>query len=213
VPYHAANMYIAKLIEKGYKVAICEQLEDPKAAKGIVKRDVIRVVTPGTVLEDNLLEEKKNNYIMSIYKQGIFFGVSVCDISTGDFLATQIKETNNFAKLLDEIARYYPAEIVVNEMLYSCTEEIGKIKVELEKFPEDPYGYYLGGHCVSFSDILCTIFDGYSVRYQSMDHVIVKIGNHFYDVRGIIDAFVTEDYKIVNDDKSMQEMYNLDYKN
>lgn len=87
-------------------------------------------------------------------------------------------------------------------------EEIGKIKVELEKFPEDPYGYYLGGHCVSFSDILCTIFDGYSVRYQSMDHVIVKIGNHFYDVRGIIDAFVTEDYKIVNDDKSMQEMYN-----
>lgn len=132
VPYHAANMYIAKLIEKGYKVAICEQLEDPKQAKGIVKRDVIRVVTPGTVIEDNLLEEKKNNYIMSIYKQGIFFGVAVCDISTGDFLATQIKETNNFIKLLDEIARYYPAEIVVNEMLYSCQDEIAKIRERIE---------------------------------------------------------------------------------
>lgn len=132
VPYHAANMYIAKLIEKGHKVAICEQLEDPKTAKGMVKREVIRVVTPGTVLEDNLLEEKKNNYIMSIYKQGIFFGVAVCDISTGDFFATQIKETNNFVKLLDEIARYYPAEIVVNEMLYSCTDEISKIKERIE---------------------------------------------------------------------------------
>ncbi len=132
VPFHAANMYIAKLIEKGYKVAICEQLEDPKTAKGIVKRDVIRVVTPGTLVEDNLLEEKKNNYIMSIYKQGIFFGIAVCDISTGDFLASQIKETNNFAKLLDEIARYYPAEIVVNEMMYSSSEEIGKIKERID---------------------------------------------------------------------------------
>ena len=128
VPYHAANMYIAKLIEKGYKVAICEQLEDPKQAKGIVKRDVIRVVTPGTVIEDNLLEEKKNNYIMSVYKQGMFYGIAVCDISTGDFLSTEIKETNNFVKLLDEIARYYPAEIVVNQMLYDTIEEIRKNK-------------------------------------------------------------------------------------
>ena len=134
VPYHAANVYIAKLIEKGYKVAICEQLEDPKKAKGMVKRDVIRVVTPGTVVEDNLLDDKKNNYIMSIYKQGIFFGIAVCDISTGDFLASQIKETNNFSKLLDEIARYYPAEIVVNDMLYSCPEEIGKIKERIQCF-------------------------------------------------------------------------------
>ena len=74
IPYHAADTYIAKLIEKGYKVAICEQLEDPKFAKGIVKRDVIKVVTPGTVVESSLLEEKKNNYIMSIYKNGIYFG-------------------------------------------------------------------------------------------------------------------------------------------
>ena len=72
VPFHAAEGYISKLIEKGYKVAICEQLEDPKMCKGLVKRDVIRIVTPGTVIESNMLEEKKNNYIMSIYKQGVF---------------------------------------------------------------------------------------------------------------------------------------------
>lgn len=128
VPYHAAETYIAKLIEKGYKVAICEQLEDPKTAKGIVKRGVIRVVTPGTVMESNLLEEKKNNYIMSIYKSGVYYGVAVCDLTTGDFRTTQIKEQNNFATLLDEIARYSPAEIVVNDMMFSGTEEIEKIK-------------------------------------------------------------------------------------
>ena len=87
VPFHAADAYISKLIEKGYKVAICEQLEDPKQAKGIVKRDVIRVVTPGTVIESNMLDEKKNNYIMSVFKEGIYFGIAVCDVSTGDFYA------------------------------------------------------------------------------------------------------------------------------
>ena len=128
IPFHAAENYIAKLITKGYKVAICEQLEDPKQAKGIVKRDVIRVVTPGTVIETNLLEEKKNNYIMAIYKTGIFFGIAVCDISTGDFYGAEIKETNNFAKLLDEISRYSPADIVVNNMMYASIDEINKIK-------------------------------------------------------------------------------------
>lgn len=128
VPFHAAEMYIAKLISKGYKVAICEQLEDPKTAKGIVKRDVIRVVTPGTVIESNLLDEKKNNFIMSIVKKGLFFGIAVCDVSTGDFLATQITEENNFEKLLDEIARFVPAEIVANKMMYESEKEIARIK-------------------------------------------------------------------------------------
>lgn len=139
IPFHAAENYIARLISKGYKVAICEQMEDPKEAKGIVKREVIRVVTPGTVIESNLLEEKKNNYIMSIYKAGIYYGLAVCDVSTGDFYATQIKENNNFSKLLDEISRYSPSEIIVNNMMFESKQEMSKIKerfgvyVSLEK--------------------------------------------------------------------------------
>ncbi len=134
VPFHAADIYISRLISKGYKVAICEQLEDPKKAVGIVKRDVIRVVTPGTVVETNMLDEKRNNYIMSIYKNGIFFGIAVCDISTGDFYASQIKESNNFPKLLDEIARFMPAEIVVNNLLFDSKEEIDKVKERFDTY-------------------------------------------------------------------------------
>ena len=128
VPHHAAEMYISKLIAKGYKVAICEQLEDPKTAKGIVKRGVIKVVTPGTVIDSNMLEERKNNYIMSIYKTGIYFGISVCDISTGEFYAAEIKDNSNFPLLLDELARYSPSELVVNSMMAECQEEMSKIK-------------------------------------------------------------------------------------
>ncbi len=134
VPFHAAESYIAKLIEKGYKVAICEQLEDPKSAKGIVKRDVIRVVTPGTVIESNMLDEKKNNYIMSIYKKGIYFGLAVCDVTTGTFLSTKIEENNNFTLLLDELSKYNPAEIIVNKMLFNCKEEISEIKLRFKAY-------------------------------------------------------------------------------
>ena len=139
IPFHAAEGYIARLISKGYKVAICEQMEDPKEAKGIVKREVIRVVTPGTVIESNLLEEKKNNYIMSIYKTGIYYGLGICDVSTGDFYATQICENNNFSKLLDEISRYSPSEVIVNKMMFETKSELSKIQerfkvyVSLEK--------------------------------------------------------------------------------
>ena len=114
IPFHAAENYIARLVSKGYKVAICEQLEDPKTTKGIVKRGVIKVVTPGTVVESNMLEERKNNYIMSIYKAGLYFGIAISDISTGEFYSTEIKENNNFSLLMDEISRYSPAEIVAN---------------------------------------------------------------------------------------------------
>lgn len=128
IPHHAAEVYAEKLIEKGYKVAICEQLEDPKTAKGIVKRGVIRILTPGTIVESNLLEEKKNNYIMSICKSGLYFGISVCDISTGEFYSSEIKSENNFALLLDEIARFAPSEIIANSMMFECQEEMDKIR-------------------------------------------------------------------------------------
>ena len=143
IPFHAAEAYISKLIEKGYKVAICEQLEDPKQAKGIVKRDVIRVVTPGTVIEQNMLDEKKNNYIMSIYKNGIYFGIAVCDVTTGDFYASHISEDNNFTYLIDEISKYNPAEIIVNKMFFDSKQEIGEIKkrfkVYINSLPEEVF--------------------------------------------------------------------------
>ena len=130
VPFHAADSYISRLIAKGYKVAICEQLEDPKTAKGIVKRDVIRVVTPGTVIDTNMLDEKKNNYIMSIYKSGLYYGIAICDISTGDFYASQIKlKEENFEKLMDEYVRFSPSEIVVNVAM-------GEAKKDLEKMTD-----------------------------------------------------------------------------
>mgnify|MGYP002559619446 FL=1 len=132
IPHHAAEIYVSRLIAKGYKVAICEQLEDPKKTKGIVKRGVIRVVTPGTLVDSNMLEERKNNYIMSIFKTGIYFGISVCDISTGEFYSAEIKEQNNFPTLLDEIARYTPSELVVNSMMANCEEEMSKIKERFE---------------------------------------------------------------------------------
>ena len=143
IPYHAAETYISKLISKGYKVAICEQLEDPKKAKGMVKRDVIRIVTPGTVIEANLLDDRKNNYIMSIYKNGIYFGITVCDVTTGDFRTTEIREKNNFTILIDELSKYSPAELVVNSMMFDCKEEIDKIKERFEvyitKLDEDKF--------------------------------------------------------------------------
>ncbi len=129
VPYHAVDTYLSRLIAKGYKVAICEQLEDPKTTKGIVKRDVIRVVTPGTVTENNMLEEKKNNYMMSILKSGIYYGISICDITTGDFYATQIKfPENNFEKLLDEYARFTPTELVINPAMAASKKEVEMMK-------------------------------------------------------------------------------------
>ncbi len=132
IPFHAAENYLSKLVSKGYKVAICEQLEDPKETKGIIKRGVIKVVPPGTVIESNMLEERKNNYIMAIYKAGLYYGIAISDISTGEFYSSSIKESNNFSLLLDEISRFNPAEIVANSMMLESTEEITKIKT---RFP------------------------------------------------------------------------------
>lgn len=112
VPYHAVDGYLTKLVSKGYKVAICEQVEDPKLAKGIVKREVTRIVTPGTNLNTQALEESRNNYLMCIVYLGNTIGLSVIDVTTGDFYVTEIDEPK---KLFDEINRYMPSEIICND--------------------------------------------------------------------------------------------------
>ena len=114
VPFHSANSYISKLVENGYKVAIGEQLEDPSTVKGIVKRDVIRVVTPGTVLEGSLLENKKNNYLLSLYKKDNSIGLTYVDISTGETNATYLSKD----KVIEEIAKIHPTEIIINDLSF-----------------------------------------------------------------------------------------------
>lgn len=112
VPYHAVDSYLSRLVQKGYKVAIAEQMEDPKLCKGLVKREVIRVVTPGTITSSQALDETKNNYLMGIVYLGEKMGISVADISTGDFLVTEIDSERS---LLDEINKFSPAEIICND--------------------------------------------------------------------------------------------------
>lgn len=111
VPFHSAAVYISKLVEKGYKVAICEQVEDPKEAKGIVKRDVIRVVTPGTLIDESMLDEKKNNYLSVVFQNSSGIGMAFCDVSTGEIFATAVTGAEC---ALNEIARYAPSEIIMN---------------------------------------------------------------------------------------------------
>ncbi len=128
VPYHAAEGYLNKLVNKGYKVAICEQMEDPKTAKGIVKREVIRVVTPGTNTDSQALDESRNNYLMCIVCMADQFGVSIADVSTGDYFVT---ETETEAKLMDEICKYSPAEIVCNESFFVSGLDFEEMKHRL----------------------------------------------------------------------------------
>ncbi len=112
VPYHAVEGYLTKLVSKGYKVAICEQIEDPKLAKGLVKRDVTRIVTPGTNLNVQALEESKNNYLMCISYTPTKIGISVADVTTGDYYLTEVEDLR---KLRDELMKYEPSEIICNE--------------------------------------------------------------------------------------------------
>ena len=128
VPYHAVESYLNKLVSKGYKVAICEQVEDPKTAKGIVKREVVRIVTPGTNLDTQALDESKNNYIMCIVYIADRYGVSVADITTGDYFVTEIEDS---AKLMDEIYRFSPSEIICNEAFYMSGMDLDGMKDRL----------------------------------------------------------------------------------
>ncbi|WP_330413495.1 DNA mismatch repair protein MutS [Coprococcus sp. AF21-14LB] len=128
IPYHAVDGYLNKLVSKGYKVAICEQVEDPKQAKGIVKREVVRIVTPGTNLNTQALDETKNNYLMCIVYIADRYGLSVADVTTGDYLVTEIDSST---KLRDEIYKFMPSEIICNEAFYMSGMDLDDMKNRL----------------------------------------------------------------------------------
>ena len=129
VPYHAVDGYIGKLVSHGYKVAICEQMEDPSLAKGIVKRDVVRIITPGTLTESSLLDEKKNNYICAVYLGDGAVGVSFADISTGSLSATEFSGSDMMSRLFGEMGVYAPREVVVN----TAASGLGEIETFLRE--------------------------------------------------------------------------------
>ena len=143
VPYHSAEGYLTKLIKKGYKVAICEQVEDPKEAKGMVKREVVRIVTPGTNIDSNSLDETKNNYIISIVNLDNQFGLSACDVTTGDFFVTEVDEKRS---LIDEINKYSPSELVCNEAFLLCNDEIENIKYNFNTSVSPLNNHYFEEH-------------------------------------------------------------------
>ena len=128
VPFHSADSYITKLVSKGYKVAICEQTEDPKIAKGIVKREVVKIITPGTVVDVEALDAKSNNYLMSILKVENKLGIAYIDITTGEFKVTEVEKDDDFVKLFNEINKIEPKEVLVTEDFY------GEIKEKLDDF-------------------------------------------------------------------------------
>ena len=122
VPFHAAEGYIARLVAKGYKVAICEQTEDPQSAKGLVSRDVIRVVTPGTVTESVMLDETKNNFLACVYFDGSVAGLSFCDISTGQLFVSELSGSRVSDRIINELARFKPSEILLNDKCASIKD-------------------------------------------------------------------------------------------
>ena len=145
IPYHAVDSYLNRLVSKGYKVAICEQVEDPKTAKGIVKREVIRVVTPGTNLDTQGLDETKSNYIMCIVYMADRYGLSVADVTTGEYLVTEL---DSQTKLMDELYKFMPSEIVCNEAFYMSGLDLDDLKNRLHMAIYSLEAWY-------FDDALC----------------------------------------------------------
>ena len=146
VPHHSAEGYIKRLIEKGYKVAICEQMESPAEAKGVVKRDVVRIITPGTITESGFLDETKNNYIACVYAEKSAFSISFADISTGEVYITSSKTKQINAEIINELAKFNPSEILFNDYFVTLKETTKFVKdklfclaelLEIEKFATD----------------------------------------------------------------------------
>ncbi len=144
VPFHSADSYIAKLVSRGYKVAICEQTEDPAAAKGIVKRDVIRIITPGTIIESNMLEDGVNNYLCAIYSGDKDMGICFADVSTGQFHITVLNGDDIDNKLVNQLSTYSPKEIIINSrsLDYKNLESFAKrINAGVEVLDDDRFDF------------------------------------------------------------------------
>ncbi|MHB1000196.1 MAG: DNA mismatch repair protein MutS [Armatimonadota bacterium] len=157
VPYHAVDRYIARLISRGFRVAICDQVEDPKKAKGLVRREVTRVVTPGTVFEDTMLDARSNNFLVAPSRRQDTYGLAIIDISTGEFLITELSGTGAERKFLDELGRLAPAEILVPDEPDELTTRIQEIcNARLTEFTTDGF--------MSSRDILLKQFGTVSLR-------------------------------------------------
>lgn len=165
IPYHAYENYMNRLVEKGYKVAICEQVEDPKQAKGLVKREVVQIVTPGTNMSVGSLNETKNNYLMSIFYDDRY-GISFADITTGDFFTTEVE---SLSKVMDEISKFAPVEILVNEAV--SLEENGSIGISLLNLREKDH-------------TMITVMENWYYDYD-MDERLIKDQFHMMNLEGL----------------------------
>ena len=129
VPFHACDTYLNRLVQKGYKVAICEQVEDPKTAKGMVKREVVRIATPGTNIDMQSLDETKNNYIMCVVYLDEKYGISIADVTTGEFMVTEVDSER---KLLDELNKFSPSELICNDAFYMSGVDVTDMRERLQ---------------------------------------------------------------------------------
>ena len=173
VPFHSVDGYLNRLVAKGYKVAICEQVEDPKTAKGMVKREVVRIVTPGTNIDMASLDETKNNYIMCVVYMGDKYGISISDVTTGDFFVTEVDSER---KLLDEMNRFSPSEIVCNEAFYMSGVDIDDMKERLSIAVSALDSWYFGDELAKE-----TLLSHFHV------HTLLAIGLEDYDC-GVISS-------------------------
>ena len=170
VPFHSADSYVSRLVTKGYKVAICEQVEDPSLAKGLVRREVVRVITAGTQTDATALDEKKNNYLLCIYYEKFQFGIAVCDITTGEYQASEFLAPNAMNKLLNDLGKYQPSEIICNEEFKEHDDsEILEQKMECKLNVCDRWMFQKD----SAAECLCNHFsvhnlDGYGLRDKSL---------------------------------------------
>lgn len=191
VPYHAVDGYLNRLVAKGYKVAICDQVEDPKQAKGLVKREVTRIVTPGTILDAQAIDETKNNYIMCIVYIADRYGVSVADITTGDYFVTELPDGG---KLKDEIYRFMPSEIICNEAFYMSGLDLEDLK---ERF-----------HMAVYS-LESWYFDDAACREKLMEHFKVSslagLGLSDYDC-GVLSAGALLQYLLETQKNDLSHM-------